>query len=282
MQNTLEIKVKPVNKPQLISRINKLSPWGLAEIEKVIGEIEQASEIVEEIAFPKLKNQEVIERLLEKLKNDPKCSILHVKLSKHIQENWNTIKEKKLLSNFLIDSLRQFETIDNQSILHKRISRGSDSGSYFEDLFAQIVEWYLSSQPKLWSKKREFNCKIEVNSSIIIPGSKNKKKADIIISNGKNGKVYLVIELKKSFTKSSLKKTYNDEYNEYSKLGRQLKYMFIIFQSSKIKTKTYKQLEGCRVICNDYGLWHKSVEPIVVDSIESILEEINNHLIKIK
>lgn len=277
MGSTLEIKNKPVNKSQLISRIKKLSPWGLAEIEKVIGEIEFAANVVEEAA-PKLKNQEAIERLLNKLKDDPKCSILHVRLSKCIQDNWNTIKVKKLLTNFLIDSLRQFETVDNAAILHKRIARGSDSGSRFEDLFAYILEWYLSAQTNLWSNRHEFNCKIEVNSPIIIPGNRTKKKADIIISNKKTGKVHLIIELKKSFTKSSLKKTFNDEYNEYSKLGPQLKYLFIIFQSSKVKTKTYKQVPQCRVICNDYGLWHRSIEPVIADPVESILEEIYNHL----
>lgn len=278
MQTISDIKVIPVDKTQLLSRINKLSPWGLSEIEKVISEIEHAAKIVEEIAIPKLKHQDIIERLLEKLKNDPTCKILHVKLSKHIREDWTTIKEKQLFSCFLTDSLQQFETISSESILHKRITRGSGSGSYFEDVFSLILDWYLSSQTPLWSKNSKFKWKIEINSPVIIPGNRNKKKPDIIISDEKTGKAHVVIELKKSFTKSSLKKTYNDEYTEYSKLGSQLKYMFIIFQSSKTKTKTYKQLQGCRVICNDYGLWGKSIAPKVVDSMESILEEIYSHL----
>jgi len=279
MEATLNLNIKQVNKPQLISRINKLSPWGLSEVQKVIAEIEEAAKIVEEVAVRKSKNQEVIDRLLEKLKDDPKCTILHVKLSKYIREDWKTIKENGLLSKFLIDSLKQFETIDNEAIFHKRISRGSTSGSYFEDLFALIVDWYLSSQSTLWGKTKKFKCKIEINSPIIIPGNRNKKKPDIIVSDTKTGKAHIVIELKKSFTKSSLKKTYNDEYNQYSKLGPQLKYMFVIFQCSKTKTKTYKQLPGCRVICNDYGLWQRAIDPKVADSVESILEEIYFHLI---
>ena len=62
-------------------------------------------------------------------------------------------------------------------------------------------------------------------------------------------------------------------------MNNDIKFLFVIFSaSSENKTRTYKKIENCRVVCYDFktdqnsGI--KEIPVTIVDSIESIFEEI--------
>ncbi|MGB9940253.1 hypothetical protein [Methanosarcina sp.] len=118
-----------------------------------------------------------------------------------------------------------------------------------------------------------------MNDSVSVPGERRKRKPDVLIMNYETGEPICIIELKASYTKRSLLKTYNADYEMWKRLNENIKFLFVILRSSsKNKANTYKKVEGCRVICwdlkTDKDSKIKGIEPQIDTSIEDIFEEV--------
>lgn len=91
----------------------------------------------------------------------------------------------------------------------------------------------------------------------------------------------MLLELKTSFTKRSLLKTYNELEEMYKRISPKLEYFFIIFNASQQKAKTYKKISpNCRVLCYDFKVDQdsliKQIQPKIIDPLEELFEDIKS------
>lgn len=254
----------------LFKKLKKLNPESISEIEKYIDTLSEFDKPNAKANMKALSIQKVLEDIQKSNYKD-----LHVqKLKIHIRDNWEVIKEHQLLTKFLQKIIVEFEIPSASLTQYHKINRDSSSGYKFEEIFIRLLTWYILSQPKMWNRKGDSQkLKVINNEFLHIPNRKKKKKPDVQLIDTRSGKINYIIELKKSFTKSTLKRYYNQEFSEYSKLGKSIRYLIVIFNASKTKTKTYKQIKDCRIIWNDYNK-PEGRNFGVVDSLESIFEEI--------
>ena len=224
-----------------------------------------------------------IHKILDKLFYEKPTKKLLFDLSNEIHRNWDYIKRSNLLTHYLINVMRETKNPSDPKYLIQRIGGDSRTGGVFEDAFSQLLLCYLQADVRLW-KENKFRLDIRINDSIPIPNEPRKKKPDILIRDTRSNKDVLVIELKASYSKRSLIKNYKEEENLYQRLSRDLKYYFIIFSASKLKSNTYKNtVDNCRVICinfkTDKESQIKRIQPNIIDPVESILEEIKENLL---
>ena len=127
------------------------------------------------------------------------------------------------------------------------------------------------------SENNENRVKIDIDKSIAVPGYRHKKRPDILISDVKTGQRIYFIELKKTFNHRSLtnNRQYKTQLDICQRIGKNTKFLYIIFHASKTKIQTYKKSPHCRIVCCNFDLnKDKCINPRIIDSIESILEEI--------
>lgn len=224
-----------------------------------------------------------IVKILEKLKNEKPTENLLFDLSDECRKNWHVIKDKQLLTHYLIDTIREVKLPSDPNYLVHRLGGDSRSGGIFEDAFGQLFERYLQSDLEFWSEEKKFQLEIRINDSIPIPNEKRKKKPDIIVYDIRTNEPLLIIELKVSYSKRSLKKYYYREEELYQRLSHHLEYYFILFNASELKSSTYKKtVQNCRVVCYDFKTDKdsliKRIHPKIIDPIEEIFEELKNVL----
>jgi hypothetical protein len=162
----------------------------------------------------------------------------------------------------------------------KRINGNSSSGGFFEEIFCFLLKSYLFSKPDLLTPEDKFEkIKITLNDSVAVPGERRKRKPDVLITDYETGKAICIIELKASYTRRSVLKTYNSDYEMWKRLNENIKFLFVILRSSSgNKANIYKKAEGCRVICYDLKTDKdnviKKIDPKIDTPIEDIFEEI--------
>lgn len=187
-------------------------------------------------------------------------------LASYMKKNWKIIKENKILSKALINHFEEIYSPQYKQSAIRRMNYGSSTGKLFEDLFALLLQSYL------WSQNKHKKYDLVVDKSITISGLRRPKRPDILIHEIPSNKKTAVVELKTGFTKSSLIRTYEQELSKWQKLNPAIHYYFVILTASKLKSKTYKKIPKCRVICNDLKLSHLNTR--ILDDVESILEDI--------
>lgn len=259
---------------ELISKIEKLPNNSLIELEKYV------EKLIENDPSQNLKKC-ITKNQLEKLKNKPDFEIIdNINLIKCFRKEWDIVKQNVLLTNFIIDVFLEFSNPKTETFGAKRINSDSRTGGFFEDKFGSLLNIYLRSKPDLWSPENKFE-KIEmtINQSIVVPRERRKRKPDILITDYKTGEPICIIELKASFTKRSLIKIYNTDYEMWKRLNGNIKFLYVILRSSsKNKTNTYQKVDGCRVICYDLKTdkdnRNKRIKPTIVTPIEEIFEEV--------
>jgi hypothetical protein len=216
------------------------------------------------------KNSNIINFLTKHIEiGEYTCDKL-IKISSYIKNNKKEIKKHYYLSKLLINKIKNIYKEKDKISAIKVFNLGTKTGKIFENLFAFLLKAYLLQENK------EDKFKIEVDKAILIPNLKIRKRPDIIISNKKDKTPQVIIELKTSFTKSSLIKTYNDSLNNWKKINPQIYFYFIILNSSPQKTKTYKKINNCKIICN--YLKKEQLDYKIIDNIEDIFNEINKNL----
>lgn len=269
-----------VIKGRIIQKINDIPTNLLPDLEKHIDYLIQNNANTKKCST---------ERQLEKLKIKMSLDNKDItSLAENLKNDWDIIIEKSILTEYFITILREFRNPQTDSFLVKRIKCDSRTGGYFEDNFNFFLKSYLYSKPDLWSNNNSFQ-EVEIirNQPIPIPGERNKKEPDILIRDHKTQKPIYVIELKAGYTKRSLIREYNSYQQIWTKLDKNINFLYIIFSaSSKIKTNTYKKVGGCRVVCYDFKTDKdsqiKGITPQIVDSIETIFEEIYETIIRFK
>lgn len=229
------------------------------------------------------------EKLLEKLKTKPELDGNDLqKLTENFRKEWDIIKEEQIITKHFIDIIRDFQNPTTEPMSLKIIKIGSSTGFYFENKFGEFLNRYLRSKDDLYTQDNYFKeIKIFPNPSLSVSGERRQKEPDILIKDCKTNIEICIVELKKSFTHRSVKKEYNTRFELWKKLNNDIKFLYVIFHvTSKNKTRTYKNEENCRVICYDFRTDKKSHEknitPTIVDSIETIFEEIYDTIIDFK
>ncbi|MEN6290442.1 MAG: hypothetical protein ABFD07_00295 [Methanobacterium sp.] len=218
---------------------------------------------------------------LEKLANKPTFeSVDIINLARNLQKEWEIVKQDKLLTSFVINMFRKFSNPQSDPFAVKRINRDSRTGGFFEDIFCFLLKSYLYSKQDLLTPEDKFEkIKITLNDSVAVPGERRKRKPDVLIASYETGEPICIIELKASYTKRSLLKTYNADHEMWKRLNENIKFLYVILRSnSENKAKTYKKAEGCRVICcdlkTDKDSEIKEIKPQIDTLIEAIFEEI--------
>lgn len=218
---------------------------------------------------------------LEKLKNKIYFEDLDtINLAKNLKKDWDIVKQNKLLTYFVIDSFYEFNNTQSEIFAAKRINGDSRTGGFFEDRFFFLLKSYLLSKPDILTPEGNFETiKLTLNDSIAVPGERRKRKPDVLIRDYLTDKPICIMELKASFTKRSLAKIYNANYEMWKQLNENLKFLYVILRSnSENKIEVYKKAEGCRVICYDLRTDKdsriKEIKPRIVKSIEDIFEEV--------
>lgn len=218
---------------------------------------------------------------LDKLKNKPYFEDLDtINLAKNLRKDWDVVKQNELLTCFVIDSFCEFNNPQSEIFAAKRINGDSRTGGFFEDTFFFLLKSYLLSKPDILTPEGDFETiKLTLNDSIAVPGERRKRKPDILIRDYLTDKPICIMELKASFTKRSLTKIYNADYEVWKRLNENLKFLYVILRSnSENKCDVYKKAEGCRVICYDLRTDKdsriKEIKPQIVKSIEDIFEEV--------
>lgn len=221
------------------------------------------------------------EKYLQKLNHDIPKNKSIVSLADLFNREWEIIAQNKILSNHFIRQLHLYKNGSSEELIAKRIKQDSSSGTYFENLFGNFLLSFLSSKKDLYFKNNKLKVKIVINSPIDIPGERNKKQPDILITNAETGVPTCIVELKTSYSHRSLKKEYAEQNSYWRKLNKDILFLYIIFNASSGKTKTFKQVPYCRVVCNDFNLMAtKQIDPVIVDSIEKIYDEVYRNLTK--
>lgn len=226
-----------------------------------------------------------IEKILKKLKKGRPDENLLLDLSDEFRKNWDLIKERNLLTLHVIDVMRENKNPSRPNYIVNRVSGDSRSGGLFEDLFGQMFERYLQSDLDLWDGD-DFLLDIEVNTPTNIPGEPRKKKLDVIVRLKKTSALLMVLQLKSSYTKRSLRRYYDVEREMFNKISPDLDYYYVIFNASKLKSKTYKNtVDNCKVLCYDFKTdndsMEKMIQPKIVDPVEDVFDDFKQ-LIKSK
>lgn len=203
-----------------------------------------------------------------------------VNLAKCLEKEWNLVKEEQLLTRFILKVFEEFSSSKSDPFTVERANRDSRTGGFFEDIFCFLLNSYLRSKPDLRTPEYNFEkIKICLNESVPVPEERVKRKPDILIKTYKTGEPICIIELKASYTKRTLLKSYNADYEMWKRLNENITFLYVILRSnSKNKTNTYKKAKGCRVICWDLKIDEESkikrIVPKIDTSIESVFEEI--------
>lgn len=267
-------------KSKIIDKINELPSDLLVDLDICIDNLLQ---IYSNQQINKFSTGKQLEKLKVKTKLNSKDKQV---LTENLEKEWDIVKERQILTHYFIDIIREFQNPQTDPMSVKRRKFDSRTGGFFEDNFMTLLNCYLRSKDDLWTEDNYFQ-KVELllNPSIPVPGERNNKQPDILIRDCKTKTSICIIELKKSFTKRSLIKTYDDAFQIWEKLNNDIKFLFVIFSaSSENKTRTYKKVENCRVVCYDFktdqnsGI--KEIPVTIVDSIESIFEEIYKIIVK--
>ena len=269
-------------KNRIIGKIKELPDNTLNDLEKHIDNLFKKDN-------KKLRKKCSTEKLLEKIKTKPELESNDLqKLSENFRKEWDIIKGEQIITKHFIDIIHEFQKPTTEPMSLKRTKIGSSTGFYFENIFGEFLNRYLRSKEDLYTQDNYFKeINIFPNPSLSVSGERRQKEPDILIKDCKTNTEICIIELKKSFTSRSVKKEYNTRFELWKKLNEDIKLLYVIFHAtSKNKTQTYKKVENCRVICYDFRTDKKSQEknitPTIVDSIESIFEEIYNTIIDFK
>ena len=269
-------------KNRIIGKIKELPDDTLNDLEKHIDNLFQNNN-------KKPRNKCSTEKLLKKLKPKSELDSNDLqKLTENFRKEWDIIKEEQIITKYFIDIIRDFQNPTTEPMSLKRTKIGSSTGVYFENIFGEFLNRYLRSKDELYTQDNYFKeIKISPNPSLSVSGERNQKEPDILIKDCKTNTEICIIELKKSYTHRSVKKEYNTRFELWKKLNNDIKFLYVIFHAtSENKTRTYKKEENCRVICYDFRTDKKSQEknitPTIVDSIETIFEEIYNTITDFK
>ena len=231
-------------------------------------------------ASPIIKRKKLrIETILEALEAKKPTENLLFKLTDEFRKNWKEIHKNNLLTHYIFNIIREVRFPTNPNYMVHRAGGDSRTGGVFEDAFGQLLERYLQADSDFWSDTNDFLLKIRINKSISIPNEPRKRRPDIMISLKSNKEPIIILELKVSFTRRSLIKIYNEMEEMYKRLSSNLQFFFIIMNTSQQKAETYKKASpNCRIICYDFKLDKESrikqIQPKIIDSIESIFEDI--------
>jgi len=222
-----------------------------------------------------------IEKILNSLKKEKPTEKILFKLSEEFNRNWEEIRQNRFLTYFIIDVIKEIRNPTFPSYIVNRAAGDSRSGGIFEDVFAQLIERYFQADIEFWTPEKEFILKVKVNKPIAVPNERNKKKPDILIRHKSKKEPLVLLELKTSFTKRSLLKTYNELEEMYKRISPKLEYFFIIFNASQQKAKTYKKISpNCRVLCYDFKVDRdsliKQIQPKIIDPLEQLFEDIKS------
>lgn len=259
---------------ELVSKIEQLPEESLIKLSKYVDELTENNRI-------EISRKCATGKQLEKLKNKPNIeSHDTLDLAKNLRKDWDIVKQYQLLTFFVIDVFREFVNPQSEAFATKRINGDSRTGGFFEDKFCFLLTSYLRSKPVLLTHENKFEkIKIALNDSIAVPGERTKRKPDILIEDYETGEPICIIELKASFTKRSLVKTYNSDYEMWKQLNENIKFLFVILRSnSENKSNTYRKVNGCRVICydlkTDKDSKTKGIKPKIVTPIEDVFDEV--------
>lgn len=220
-----------------------------------------------------------IEKILNQIQNQKFTKKILLSLTDEFNKSWNIIKERQLLTHFFIDVIREARLPSHPTYLAHRTSGDSRTGGIFEDSFGQMISSYLQSDPSFWTEEREFQLTITINDPIVIPYEPRKRKVDVIIRWKKTGAPLMILELKASYSRRSIKKYYFKTREMFQRLSPNLEYFLIIFCANKLKSQTYKRtVHNCRVICYDFKVdqetLEKQIQPKIIDPVEEIFEEL--------
>ena len=202
-------------------------------------------------------------------------------LIQNFKDDWPEIKNNKMLTFWLIEQMKDIKNPIQSSYDAKRVYGDSRTGGFLEDKFGFLLKSFLISKNEVWTSNKSLI--LEINSPLKINGN-SILKPDIKISIGAKKIPDVILELKSSWTKGTVKREIAKQKEKWNNISAEIKFLFIIFSASNKKSKTYSNAEDCRVICKDFTTdveeIKKGVNPSPVNSIESIFEEIYEMLIK--
>lgn len=196
-----------------------------------------------------------------------------IRIDNLFRTKWRQIKEGQTLTKASIQYFEHYNDYEVSRFLRRSGGDGR-TGYAFEDKFGIFLKLYLQSKKELYNKK-VFPYELKVNEPMLVDGMDRPQKPDICIV--KAGKPMLFLELKKGFTKASLKHTYDKQKKKWQTFPG-ASFLFIIFSASATKLSAYQKPERARVICT--GLRTTSTQrnqlpdPQVCSPIEILFEEI--------
>lgn len=91
---------------------------------------------------------------------------------------------------------------------------------------------------------------VKLNEHIKVKGYSNQQKPDILIVHKKTKAKFFIGELKKSFSKSSLKNVYKKQTDKWYAFPK-AKFLFVIFCVNLSKVKTYKKMTTAALFVRD-------------------------------
>jgi hypothetical protein len=215
--------------------------------------------------------QQKLDQLIFKNSLTPKEQVF---LIKAFHQNWDEIKKDNKITKAFIKFFEEYCPLDQ--ITGKPKEKDSRTGYFFEEKFYSFLALYL--QKDFTTKKNASLFEVLCNKYISTDNLPYKQRPDILIKSTITNKALLITELKKSFTKGTLKREYSKQSEKWKSILHG-PFLYTILSVSPSKVKVYKQVEGCRIVCT--GLRTSSLNvtkhefPRIIDSIESIFEEIH-------
>jgi len=135
---------------KLLLNIKKLDPNLVKGIEDYV----KGALILDESKVQSNSKANVIINLLDSLIRD-NYKPHHIKrLKEYIFHDWNVIRDNKLLSKFIKQAIIEFEKPTNNHTIFKNKNKDARAGYKFEELFTQLLEWYISVQPGMVNKSK--------------------------------------------------------------------------------------------------------------------------------
>jgi hypothetical protein len=199
-----------------------------------------------------------------------------VMLAEYIQKEWDIVKKDKVLTTYLIQQYNEHKNIDTENLMIKNKSLDT----FIEDTICALLKAYIIPDTRLHLKSN-FALKISVKKQIILSDDRPRNKPYILIESTISGKAICILEFKENFTRGNFSKIFEDSYSQWRKLNPNVFFLFIIFNSSKQKSEIIRQIDNCKVICNDFNLLkNNNIEPEIIHSVEQIFEDIHLHVIK--
>ena len=253
----------------------------------------QRFEVGKYIDYILWKNEDVVpvekkDHVTEVLNKIPPAQVeldkkISQELVKKFKTDWKFIKEKSVLTLWLAEQMKQMKNPQLSGYDAKRVYGDGRTGYFFEDKFSLLLKMFLLSKHPEWSSKTKLN--IEVNAPLKVPGMAIQKP-DVKITLGRKQTPDVILELKSSWSKSTVKNAIKEQKAKWDKVSENIKFLFVIFSASEKKSKTYSNAEYCKVICKNFSTsiaaLKKGLVPVPVNPIEEIFEEIEEELTKRK